>query len=104
MINKVKVFIDADVFLSALRSSTGAANYLITQSSIEPITSNQVCTEVQRYLSKLEVDIALYQTFVSKFITVVQLENSLTEIGNVELGIQVYVPGVLLQYIRARGS
>lgn len=77
----LKVFVDSDVIISSLISSSGAAFLLLNQTDeLELFVSNKSLQELEKVTERLQIDYARLTHLIRERFTVVQLDNSVKEL------------------------
>ena len=63
----MRVFIDSDVVISSLLSTTGAAYFLLNQSEIHPVISNVSYEELQIVVNRMTINPEKFKTSSKQF-------------------------------------
>lgn len=94
----MRVFVDSDVVISALLSSTGAAYILLHQSQIKPIISSISFVELRRVAKRLDIDTQKLQVLIKERFEVVKVAK---EVGDMKQEYGKYVTDVHDAHIAA---
>ena len=76
----MRVFIDSDVVISSLLSSTGAAYFLLNQSQIEPVISSISQKELQIVVKIMGIEIEKLEILIKNRFEVINIIKSLKEV------------------------
>src|SRR5258708_4220544 len=77
----LKVFVDSDVIISSLLSSTGAAFLLLNQTDeLQLFVSNVSMDELMLVTERLGLDVEKLKNLIEKHFSIVELKESVTEI------------------------
>lgn len=76
----MRIFIDSDVVISSLLSSSGAAYFLLNQSQINPVISSISLTEIQIVAKRMEIDVERLKKLVKNRFEVFPVKKDLKEI------------------------
>jgi predicted nucleic acid-binding protein len=76
----MRVFVDSDVVISSLLSSSGAASFLLGLKEVIPVISSVSLLELRSVVSRLGINPSKLETLVSKRFEVVTLKSSIQEI------------------------
>lgn len=68
-----KVFVDSDVIISSLISSTGAAYYLLHDTDLELIVSNKSVEELEKVVDRLNLDSQKLRSLLKKNFKTIKL-------------------------------
>ena len=77
---KLTVFLDSDVIISSLISSSGAAHLVINKSDIDSYISNISQKELNRVADRLKIDQIKLSNLIRNKLKIVKLEKSLKRI------------------------
>jgi len=69
----MRVFVDSDVVVSSLISSTGAANFLINHIEIEPVISIHSITELQIVVQRIHVETGKIKLLIKNRFEVIEI-------------------------------
>lgn len=84
----MNVYFDSDVVISSLLSQTGAAYYLLNESSITPVVSSVSLDELKKVTSRLDIDQKGLTQLIKKRLKVVSIKQS---IASLKLKYSAYV-------------
>ena len=76
----MRVFIDSDVVISFLLSSTGAAYFLLNQSQIEPVISSLSQKELRIVAKRMGIEIEKLETLIENRFEVINITKKLEEV------------------------
>ena len=77
---KIKVFVDSDVIISSLISSTGAAYFLIHKTNLELYITNQSVTELEIVADRLNLNPVKLKNLIKDHLKILKLEESLAKV------------------------
>src|SRR5260221_12804277 len=74
------IFVDSDIVISSLLSSSGAAHFLIHNPEITPVISNLSIKELEIVIERLSIDKAKFEKLIKDRIKIINLSSSITKI------------------------
>jgi predicted nucleic acid-binding protein len=69
----MRIFIDSDVVISSLLSSTGAAYFLLNQSKIQPVISSFSLIELQLVAKRLDIPLGKMDQLIKERFEIVKI-------------------------------
>lgn len=76
----MNIFVDSDVVISALLSSTGAAYFLLHQSQIQPIISSLSLKELEIVVKRLNIETQKFKSLVKNQLQIVKIIKEAEEV------------------------
>ncbi|MGH7204329.1 MAG: PIN domain-containing protein [Candidatus Levyibacteriota bacterium] len=77
----LKVFIDSDVIISSLISTTGAAFYLIHQiDTIDSLVSNNSVDEIEKVIERLSLNAREFKKLIGNKVSVIEMQQTINEV------------------------
>lgn len=86
-----KIFVDSDVTISSLLSSSGAAYFLLNKTHLEFCVSNISIKEIKRGVDKLDLDNEKFQNLLKKKLKTIKLKEDKTGIERIKITFKNYV-------------
>src|SRR3989344_5894555 len=75
-----RVFVDSDVVISSLLSSTGAAYFLLNQSQIRPVISSISQTELRTVAKRMGIEVLKLETLIKERFEIFEVTKELRKI------------------------
>lgn len=79
----MKIFVDSDVIISSLLSSSGAAYFLINNSKLELVVSNISLKEMEKVIAKLDITLDSLNNLIKKQFKIVKVTDDISKIKKV---------------------
>jgi predicted nucleic acid-binding protein len=76
----MRIFVDSDVVISSLLSSSGASYFLLNQSQITPIISTVSLSELRIVVQRLGIPLEKLETFIKEHFEVFKLTSKIEDI------------------------
>lgn len=86
-----KIFVDSDVAISSLLSSSGAAYFLLNKTHLEFCISNISIKEIKRGVDKLDLDNEKFQNLLKKKLKTIKLKEDKIGIERIKITFKDYV-------------
>ncbi len=86
-----KIFVDSDVTISSLLSSSGAAYFLLNKFNLELYISNISIKEIKRGVDKLDLDNEKFQNLLKKRLRAIKLKEDKIGIERIKITFKDYV-------------
>lgn len=80
--DKVKIFVDSDVVISSLISSSGASYLLLHHQEIIPLISSFSLKEIRLVIERLAISKARFESLIKDRIKVIPIKTPLSKIKN----------------------